>query len=249
MTTWEPGVKPLGRPAYGSIPHLPSSRLGPGEHTISPGQDAIMTSKLRDILDVVVVQEKLDGSCVAAARVNGEIIALGRAGFLATSSSYPMHHMWARWVRANERRFERALHEGEWLVGEWLAQAHGTQYALRHEPFVAFDLMREMPGVPTRATYLEFLDRAAAGAFVTPALLHFGRAPLPLIDALGRLGDFGHHGALDLPEGVVYRVERKSKVDFLAKWVRPDKVDGCYLPSVCGSSTWNWKETAPEMPF
>jgi len=30
--------------------------------------------------------------------------------------------------------------------------------------------------------------------------------------------------AIDPIEGLVYRVERKGKVDFLAKWVRPDKV-------------------------
>ncbi len=30
--------KPLGGPAYGSIPHQPGSRLGPGDHTILPGQ-------------------------------------------------------------------------------------------------------------------------------------------------------------------------------------------------------------------
>ena len=37
-----------------------------------------------------------------------------------------------------------------------------------------------------------------------------------------------------LPEGVVYRVERKGKVDFLAKWVRPDKDDGKYLENISG---------------
>jgi hypothetical protein len=45
-------------------------------------------------------------------------------------------------------------------------------------------------------------------------------------------------------EGVVYRVERKGKVDFLAKYVRPDKVDGSYLPEVSGrEAVWNWRPT------
>jgi hypothetical protein len=31
-------------------------------------------------------------------------------------------------------------------------------------------------------------------------------------------------------------------VDFLAKWVRPDKVDGMYLPEISGKEpVWNWR--------
>jgi len=41
------------------------------------------------------------------------------------------------------------------------------------------------------------------------------------------------------------RVERNAKVDFLTKWVRPDKEDGRYLPDVSGQrAVWNWR---PEM--
>jgi hypothetical protein len=30
-------------------------------------------------------------------------------------------------------------------------------------------------------------------------------------------------------------------VDFLAKYVRPDKIDGCYLPEINGGHAyWNW---------
>jgi hypothetical protein len=39
----------------------------------------------------------------------------------------------------------------------------------------------------------------------------------------------GKHGALEPIEGVMWRVERKGKVDFLCKYVRPDKQDGIYL--------------------
>lgn len=40
-----------------------------------------------------------------------------------------------------------------------------------------------------------------------------------------RLGEGDHHVA----KGAVWRVERKRKVDFLAKYIRHDKIDGCYL--------------------
>ena len=56
------------------------------------------------------------------------------------------------------------------------------------------------------------------------------------------LGQFGFHGALEPVEGAVWRVERKGKVDFLGKYVRPDKIDGCYLPEINGgAAVWNWR--------
>ena len=36
----------------------------------------------------------------------------------------------------------------------------------------------------------------------------------------------------DNPEGMVWRMERKGKVDFLGKWVRDDFVAGKYLKGI-----------------
>lgn len=66
--------KPLGIKAYGHVCHLPGSRLGPGDHKLTPGQARILTEKARDKHDRIIVREKLDGSNVAVARVNGELI-------------------------------------------------------------------------------------------------------------------------------------------------------------------------------
>lgn len=227
--------KPLGRKAYGSIAHLPGSRMGPGDHACHPGQAAIATEKVRDRHDRVWVQEKLDGSCVSVARVNGEIVPLSRAGYRAVTSPYFQHILWAEWVLDNIARFDALLSEGERVVGEWLAQAHGTRYDLTdREPFVAFDIMREAE----RLTHDEFTTRMEADFFL-PTLL--ADRPTSIEDAMAALGLRGHYGALDPVEGVVWRVERKGRVDFLAKYVRPDKVDGCYLESVTGQDpVWNW---------
>lgn len=228
-------MKPLGRKSYGSIGHLPNSRLGPADHSVHEGQARICTVKTRDKHDTVVVQEKLDGSCTAVALVNGEILALGRAGYLANTSKFEMHHLFADWVKVNEKRFRSVLREGERLVGEWLAQAHGTIYDLENlDPWGAFDLMIEAK----RATVDELLTRLC-GRFWMPCLLHVGNA-LPVENSMEI------HKELSWPcdrvEGVVYRVERHDKVDFLAKWVRPDKVDGKYLPEVSGEEAiWNWR--------
>jgi hypothetical protein len=240
--------KPLGIKTYGHIPHLPGSRMGPADHTCDPGQARIATERPRDRHDQVIVQEKLDGSNCGIARLDDRIYALSRAGYEAWSSPFEQHHHFAAWVMGQVPRFLDVLREGERLVGEWLMQAHGTRYALPHEPFVVFDLMVGTHRLPYDALAL----RLAPGDLTLPKLLHRG-GPLGIEAALALLGEFGHHGALDPVEGAVWRVERNTlidpgrggerrrEVDFIVKYVRPDKVDGCYLPELSGGQpVWNW---------
>lgn len=227
--------KPLGQKAYGHIGHIEGSRMGPGDHRIHEGQSRICTKKVRDKHDIVIVQEKIDGSCVAVARIDEKLLALGRAGYLAQTSPYPQHQIFADWVRRNEERFE-FLRESERVVGEWIAQAHGTRYEVTGDPFFPFDLM-----VGTvRSLYIEFRDRVNP-YFVTPHLLRYGD-PLSVREAMSMLGKNGFHGAIDEVEGAVWRVERKGMVDFLAKYVRPGKSDGHYLPEQSDKDpVWNWR--------
>lgn len=232
------GPKPLGGKAYGHIPHLPGSRMGIGDHHCHDGQFRICCEKPRDKHDRIIVQEKVDGSCVCAAKIGGEIVALLRSGYLATSSSFEQHHLWDAWVKESAWRFDRVLGEGERVCGEWLAQAHGTRYALPHEPFVLFDLF-ERDG--TRLVFDEVWSRTSQ-YFVNPRSLFVGDGvSAPLSEILPML-ERSFHGAIDPVEGAVWRVERAGRVDFLAKYVRPDKVDGCYLPEKNGGqSVWNWR--------
>ena len=231
-------TKPLGRKTYGSIGHLPGSRLGPGDHAVHPGQARIVTEKARDRHDVITVTEKLDGSCTAVANVDGQIMALGRAGWPASSSPYEQHQLFAAWVR--ERGFN-LLRPGERLVGEWLAQAHGTRYDLTNrQPWVVFDLFTD---ATTRAVWRDTTERTLAMGLALVPFLTFG--PASIKDTIKSLGDEGFYGALDSPEGVVWRAERRGAFDFLAKYVRPDKVDGSYLPELSNTEPiWNWKPLA-----
>lgn len=230
-------AKPLGGKSYGSIAHLPGSRMGPGDHKCHEGQERICLTKARDKHDRIIVQEKLDGSNVGVAKIGDRILALTRAGYLASTSPYAQHHKFGEWVRDNEGRFDSVLDEGERICGEWLIQAHGTRYKLPHEPFVAFDLIAGTKRTP----YDTFMDRVAE-AFTTPALISHG-PPMTIEDAMSEIGEYGRHGAIEPIEGAIWRVERNLQVsngsaervwtvDFLAKYVRPDKADGCYLESV-----------------
>ncbi len=238
--------KPLGHKSYGSIPHFPSSRVGPGDHHAQEGQVRIATESARDKNDLIIVQEKLDGSNCAVAKKNGEILALGRAGYLAQSSSYEQHQLFAFWVRKNEAMFSSILKENERIVGEWMAQAHGTVYKWTGEPLVVFDIMTG----PERLPYHEVIKRV--GEYLpVPHELHYG-GPVSVPKILAILGKHGHHGAIDLAEGAVWRVERlkptgrkgekKHLVDFLIKYVRPEKIDGKYLPELTGKTpVWHWR--------
>jgi hypothetical protein len=227
--------KPLGVKAYGSIPHLPESRLGPGDHQCNPGQARIATRKTRDRHDQVIVQEKLDGSNVAIANIDGVIVPLVRSGYVANTSPYKQHHLFSNWVYGQVDRFLSLLQPGERLCGEWLAQAHGTRYALTHDPFVGFDLMVGQ----TRLLYTDFVARTQAIDLVTPTLLHQGPMAFGVDQALRAIAVSGH-GAIDPVEGAVWRVERHGVVEFLVKYVRSDKADGCYLSSVTGQpEVWN----------
>jgi hypothetical protein len=228
-------MKPLGQKAYGSIPHLPGSRLGPGDYSISDGQARIATEKARDRHDVIIVQEKLDGSNVAVAKINNEIIALTRAGYLASTSPYQQHHFFAQWVKQNEDRFKGLLNNGERVCGEWLAMAHGTIYNLHHEPFVAFDIMLGKQRFP----FDTFCARVEEYDFQKPYLIHYG-GPCSIEKAMEALKDGGGHGAADQVEGAVWRVERRGAVDFLCKYVHHQKQDGKYFAENNGGEpTWN----------
>jgi hypothetical protein len=212
--------------------------MGPADHACHPGQQRICTETARDKHDTIIVTEKLDGSNVGIARVGDAIHALGRSGYLAQYSKYEQHQLFAAWVRDRERRFLEMLDDGQRLVGEWMAQAHGTRYALPHGPFAAFDLMDGDKRLPFAA----LSARCVVYKIPMPKLLHIG-APISVERAMELHGD-GDHGG-DEPEGVVYRVERRGEFDFMAKWVRPDKIDGKYLPDIEGAVSpvpvWNWR--------
>lgn len=230
--------KPLGRKAYGSIPHLPTSRLGPGDHHCHEGQARICLDKVRDKHDRIIVTEKLDGSNVCVANADGKIVALGRAGYLAQTSKYEQHQFFAHWVRENEDRFAALLDDGQAIHGEWLAQAHGTIYDLYHEPFVAFDMTLDGNRLPwdSARTLIE------ACGFKTPRVLSDG-LPFSLDKTVAAIETSGHGVRKgELVEGAVWRVERRGDFDFLAKWVRPGKIDGKYLPEVSGQpAIWHWR--------
>jgi hypothetical protein len=224
--------KPLGIKAYGSIPHLPGSRLGPGDRTINEGQARICLEKCHPDYQVEV-QVKLDGTCVSVARIDGKLVCLNRKGYDIDTSDNVNHWLFQDWVDENQRLFSD-LKEGERYVGEWLAQAHGTKYRLSQAPnglppFVVFDKM-------IGHERLDFWWLASP-----PIQLH--AKPLSTSEAWWRAVKWHHTLAQPgLPEGVIYRVTKRGKFCFIAKWVRPDFEPGCLTKTDPSEWIWNYAE-------
>jgi len=240
MSGTEPNkpFKPLGRKGYGSTPHLPGSRVGPGDWHIHAGQARILTEKRRDVRDRVIVTEKLDGSCVTVARHNGSILAVTRAGYLAASSPFMMHHVFARWVERRADRFLGVLADGQRIAGEWMLQAHGTRYVIEGPDsllvgFAVIDGEQRLPHDEARSIM--------SGCGVRGAAVISDGPSLSVEDALSAIGARGFHGALDPVEGAVWVCERDGRFDFMAKHVVHGKADGCFLPVVTGGpDLWNF---------
>lgn len=220
--------KPLGSKSYGSIPHLRGSKMGTTDKRCELGQELIATKKSRDWRDLVIVQEKLDGSNVAVARINGELVAITRAGYTAETSPHLQHMEFYCWMNDNKYLFQW-LKEGQRVCGEWMYQAHGIKYDLPHGYFVAFDIMTGKE----RMTYINFLKNVSA-YLPTPRLIHIGH-PVTLKRVIKMLEPSGH-GAQGKCEGAIWRVEREGKVDFLLKYVRPDHPTGKFLPDISGEA-------------
>lgn len=225
-------LKPLGGKAYGSIPHLPGSRLGPGDWSLNESQARICLEQPRPG-DRVIATEKVDGSCLSVANVQGDVVPLIRAGYRAEDADYEHLRLFAPWTRERCGVFAELLAPGERICGEWMLMAIGTRYDPDHpgfDLFLAFDIFRD----GKRVLHDEFSERVTRAGLARTRLLHDGPSAFSIEDMEGALGETGGHGALERAEGAVWRVEREGQVKFLAKYVRADKIDGKYLPEVSG---------------
>jgi|WetSurMetagenome_2_1015567.scaffolds.fasta_scaffold06573_11 hypothetical protein len=207
---------------YGSISHLPNSRLGKTDHYITEGQAKIATQKARDKHDLVIVQEKLDGSCCGVLKQDGTLFALTRSGNLCRRSPYLHHHKFEDWMYKNYDLFDFLLNDGERIIGEGLWMAHGTKYNLNgRQPWVPFDIMQGHK----RLRYIDFFERVKFH-LPMPPLISLG--PPRSIEWVQRECPCSRYGGEHV-EGWIWRVERQGDVDFLCKYVKNEFEPGKYL--------------------
>jgi len=192
--------------AFASIKHLPGSKMIDAEDKLlGQEQSKWLTKRRRVTADMVIVTEKVDGMNAAVLRCDGLLYPLIRKGYDCRANPLPWINEFANFVEDNAQRFFSVLEEGERLCGEWMIKTHTLSYKLPHEPFIAFDIIKDA----TRLPYLAFKERVAMGNFITAGLVHLGEAIPPEI-AL-QLLDVGYHGVIGEPEGLIYRYEDAKK--------------------------------------
>ena len=165
---------------YGSIPHLPGSKQGRDDIGLNEGQSKILTAKVRDRHDLVIVQEKLDGACVQILKKREDngmttLLPLSRSGILCQHHEFEHLRLFAAYCTLPEvATFINAmLCDGETLCGEWLIAAHGTKYDLfpYQEWFAPFDILDKNR---KRLPYMTLLQRARkASAIAKRRLVHW----------------------------------------------------------------------------
>lgn len=220
-------MKPLNRKNYGSIPHIIGSKLGVGDYHLHEGQNNILFKKVRDQNDFIIVTEKYDGSNVGVCKVQGNIYAITRSGYLAKTSPYKQHHYFSEYVDRHKNKFNEFLNEGERLCGEWLLSIHSLPYEVNsNDPFLAFDLIT----ANQRHLYSELMFKCGYYDIQTPRIITENNIALDFdmcVSELNRNNSYVIN--TPNPEGLVFRVERNNKVDFLAKFVRHDFIAGTGL--------------------
>lgn len=162
-----------------------------------------------------------------------------RSGYRAVTSKWFQHTMFHRWVLERyAETLDCILNENDYIVGEWLAQAHSTHYDLiDREPWVVFDLFKNNK----RQRYHDLINTIAGTGIPTAPILN-EPDPVTVEKADILLGEFGRYGATERAEGCVWRLEKHDGSITLAKFVRHDKEPGIYLEDTTGKSpVWNYR--------
>lgn len=233
METIHP-IKILSYKTYNSIGHLSSSRLGESDSKIDQNTENLLVKQTAGGHQLVIVQEKIDGSNVCVVNQNGKLFALSRSGYNCETSNQEQHRMFHDYMMKHYDRFYSLLptHDSR-VVGEWTALAHGTIYIDVEDPFVAFDLYQKIDNVIQPLPFKDFTTLVAIAGFKQPQILHMGGA-CPIAKAMKKLDKYRPDS-----EGLVYRLEENFKPKIIAKYVKHDKVDGKYLKD--GQQIWNWR--------
>ena len=213
--------KVLGFKNYGSTPHLLNSRLGKHDKYITQGQHDIIFKKPRKG-DLFLVTEKYDGTNAGVARVNGQLVALTRSGYLAKESEYEHYRIFAEWVQKYNHLF-KGLPEGYRVIGEWMSKRISLLYTIHgeHALFVAYDGFNASN---KRCEYISSFSGVLARGIAK------GNEALNHDELCFRLFNVPRNQIYTFkPEGYVVKVFRNGVFDYQAKWVRDDFEAGLFL--------------------
>jgi ATP-dependent RNA circularization protein (DNA/RNA ligase family) len=228
---------------FGNIKHLTGSRLKDSgdtilEESIQPYFTKCLQFPKRDKL---YVTEKIDGANVGVYKKGGKLYPIMRKGYDVRTSGFEFLRRFADFVMDNSARFDALLSDEERVCGEWMIKTHSLFYKMPHEPFVVFDIIKDM-NKPARPPFAEIIKRCKDHGFTSATVIHEGDA-ISVDDALRLLGD-GFHGCANSPEGVVYRYERDGTFEMSAKFVSNINVGGDFMNDENAYNEWtNWESS------
>lgn len=238
-----PSHELIGESPYQSIPYLPCSRLGKGEHYSSSAK--YFTEELRHPAERIYITEKVDGSSVAAVRAEGnQFIAVNKFGHPVSTSHWACYNGFDQWVTDHRLVLLEILpNVGDRLCGEWLYQVHGIKYDRLPDLFLAFDIKYRSDKTCQYISTKRFSEIIDQFAFVCRVpIIYFGPPIDPKwLSILTRQSHFRLKGGR--MEGCVLRRERDGYRIDIAKYTRPDHKAGIFLPetenAVVDEPVWN----------
>lgn len=236
-TTTTKDRKILKGKIFGSVGHLPGSKTGIRDSTINTGEAEYFTNRHARKNDKIIVTEKMDGACVGVYRKDyNTLIPLIRAGYRAEDSPRIFLRDFADMVRFElTDDLHKMLNVGEWIVGEWCQEPHGTKYDFHKKkligertyffPFAIFKGDAYCSAFEYEYAYVK--DKVGDKLPMAMEISVDGE-PVGINEAHVALLTRPCSYRDDPAEGAVWRRERDGSVMKRGKWVRPAYVAGYY---------------------
>lgn len=205
---------------YGTISHLKGSKMiNSRDKLIGINQEIMLTEKIRDRGDLIIITEKIDGCNVGVFRCNNKLYPLVRKGYDVRTNPVSWIKSFANYVEDRAEQFFDLLQDQKRVCGEWMIHQHTLKYKLKGDPFIAFDIIRGIIENDILTCVKDLIK-----SIEHTGLVHIG-SPMPPDIAMILLGK-GFHGVEDdQPEGIVYRYESaKYGFEFSAKFVDNHKL-------------------------
>jgi len=175
----------------------------------------------------LVVEEKLDGTCIAIMFEDGKLTFYNRGSQI---SDHPQYDLFKTWAFSKRDDFWDILGNDFIMYAEWLYCKHTIHYTKLPHYFMEFDVCDKDDGFFLSTKYRR---EALCGALFSVPVLHYGaiedEQTLNLL--MGR-SLFGN----TLSEGLYLKIEEEGEVIARAKYVRPD-----FIKTASESKHWQHK--------
>ena len=122
-------------------PHLPGSNVVDADRSLTSEEVAVLCRDCE-----VVIQEKLDGTCVGLFFEDADSSVLLKRGGVIGHREKDQYNVFRTWVQQRAVVLREALAKQHALFGEFLWQTHGLFYDRLPDFFIGYDLLDRISG-------------------------------------------------------------------------------------------------------